>query len=191
MRSSSYLLLCGAALGLASCNAISSIQKPLGMGIFDPLKGPGSQSDAAEEPFAPFLAVSYTPGQWIETSMPNSTFFRAISKGDATADKVLQVGTPLKYISTMGSYVKVELDSGDVGFVPEIMVTGRVAVEDVPIIPPPLAPLEALASPEDGFVPIAPGERPDFDDPSLPPVVPESATLPEAPAPPRVDGITD
>lgn len=215
MKTSSYLLLMGAALGLASCGAIKSVQKPLGEGSFDPLKGPGSQSSSTSS-LAPTSGVSLPPGQWIETSMPNSTFFREIPKGDATADKVLQSGSPLKYISTKGSYVKVELNSGDVGYVPEIMVTDRLAMPDIPSIPPPLVPVIPSNIDDDGFAPITPGDGSNFDlptppppagaisdvpaiDPTLPeiPAVPAAPTAPElpaapnVPAPPTVEGVTD
>lgn len=142
--------------------------------------------------------------------MPNSTFFREIPKGDATADKVLQSGSPLKYISTKGSYVKVELDSGDVGYVPEIMVTDRLAMPDIPSIPPPLAPVVPPNVDDDGFAPITPGDGSNFSLPTPPPPsapevssVPEAPALPEVPAapelpsapsvpaPPTVDGVTD
>lgn len=142
--------------------------------------------------------------------MPNSTFFRVIPKGDATADMVLQAGSPLKYISSKGFYVKVELDSGDVGYVPEIMVTDRLATPDIPSIPPPLLPAAPSDVDNDGFAPIAPGEAPNFGlptqplpagvipdapstNPTLPeiPAAPELPSVPSVPVPPTVDGVTD
>lgn len=130
--------------------------------------------------------------------MPNSTFFKAIPKGDATADKVLQVGAPLKYISTKGSYVKVELESGDVGYVPEIMVTDRATVSAIPDIPPPIVPDAPPIPDEDGFVPVAPGEIPGSTLVIPPPKSTElGAPAVEAPPiltvplPPKVDGVTD
>ena len=68
--------------------------------------------------------------------MPNAFFFRSIPKGNARADKVLAVATPLKVVSSKGAYVKVELDSGDVGYVPEIMG----APSGTGIAPPPEVP---------------------------------------------------
>ncbi|MFT6498319.1 MAG: hypothetical protein ACJAT6_000447 [Akkermansiaceae bacterium] len=75
--------------------------------------------------------------------MPNAFFFRSIPKGNARADKVLAVATPLKVVSSKGAYVKVELDSGDVGYVPEIMVIERGGPSEAPGIgpvPPPVDP---------------------------------------------------
>lgn len=219
MQTLSFLLFSGAALGLVSCSAISNVQKALVDGAFNPLKGPGSQSNSSSMSSLDFTSgVSFMPGQWIEASMPNTTFFLTIPQGDATADKILQSGTPLKYILTKASYVKVELDSGDIGFVPENMVTDRAAVADIPIVPRSITPLEAPVLPDDGFVPVAPGDDPNFRVPNIPPIVPDipslDPTLPalpvtpsaekakeaaealseaatEAPAPPKVDGVTD
>lgn len=67
--------------------------------------------------------------------MANSTFFKQIPKGNATADQVLGAGTPMKVITAQGTYVKVELESGDIGFVPEMMVATQAVPSDVPIVP--------------------------------------------------------
>ena len=195
MKTPKNLLLSGVALGLASCGAIKNVQQPLSdNGSFDPLSGPGNQSSSSSRSsnLNASSGVSFTPGQWIETSMPNSAFFKVIPKGDATADKVLQVGAPLKYISTQGSYVKVELDSGDVGYVPEIMVTDRAAAASLPNIPPPIVPDAPPIPDEDGFVPVAPGEIPGATLPvpspssTVPGTPSVESTLPEVPSTPAV-----
>lgn len=157
----------GLAVALVSCGALKNFQQPMGGSTgFDPLAAPGAlqNNSAVVVPTAP----SYTSGQWVETSMPNATFFRNVPSGNATADKMLAVATPVKVISTSGTYVKVELDSGDVGFVPEIMVAERSAASIVPLPPPP----------RDGVAP----------EPEIPglPVTP----LPDVAPPPEVPGIT-
>ncbi|MGC6425660.1 MAG: hypothetical protein ACON5H_01540 [Akkermansiaceae bacterium] len=193
MKTAKYLLLSAAALGLASCSAIRNVQQPFGNGgLFDPLSGPGNQSSSSSDSqFNATSGVSFTPGQWIETSMPNSTFFQVIPNREATADKVLQVGTPMKYISTTGSYVKVELDSGDVGYVPEIMVTDRASLAVLPDIPPPIAPDAPPVPEEDGFIPIAPVESPGATLPIPPASESTLPGVPETPTPPKVEGVTD
>ena len=108
--------------------------------------------------------------------MPNATFFRIVPSGNATADKMLAVATPMKVISTSGTYVKVELDSGDVGFVPEIMVAERSAASVAPLVPPPV----------DG---VPPAVAPEPEIPGLP-VTPPPASLPDVAPPPEVPGIT-
>jgi len=182
MNSPHILTLGGLAVALVSCGALKKFEQPLnGSSGFDPLSAPGmgQNNSAVVVPTAP----SYQPGQWLETSMPNATFFRVIPTGAATADKMLTVATPLKVISTSGTYVKVELDSGEVGFVPEIMVAERSADSSVPVAPPPI----------DGLAPL-PDVAPDPEIPGLPvapppvPVVP--APVPDVAPPPEVPGIT-
>jgi len=220
MTSPSLLTLGGLALALASCGSLKNLNQPLsGNGNFDPLSSPGSSSTGSSAIAAP-TSASYKPGQWVETSMPNATFFRSIPKGNARADKVLAVSTPLKVVSNKGTYVKVELDSGDVGYVPEIMVIERGNPGEVPVtdpttpipefgsVPPPVDPSDisgdGLAPPP--VVPSIPPPVPEVpavpdlpalpDAPPLPevetPPVPENVpTVPDVAPPPEVPGITD
>ncbi len=182
MKPSHYLLLGGATVLLNSCGALKNVQQPLSSdGSFDPLSAPGSQSSQGAGSYAAPSTSSYTPGQWIETSMPNSTFFRVIPKGNATADKVLQAGVPLKYISSEGSYTRVELDSGAVGFVPEIMVIERATGSGTLVtgaVAPPLLSGDMAVPSSDPFIPPSSFPAPDA------PVLPEIPTLPNTPVTP-------
>ncbi|HBE96544.1 MAG TPA: hypothetical protein DDW68_05175 [Verrucomicrobiales bacterium] len=165
----------GLTVALVSCGALKNFQQSMGGSTgFDPLAAPGAlqKNSAVVVPTAP----SYTSGQWVETSMPNATFFRNVPSGNATADKMLAVATPMKVISTSGTYVKVELDSGDVGFVPEIMVAERSAASVAPLVPP-------LG---DGVAPVV---APEPEIPGLPLTSPP-APLPDVAPPPEVPGIT-
>ncbi|MEJ6724861.1 MAG: hypothetical protein QNK80_09065 [Akkermansiaceae bacterium] len=182
MKPSHYLLLGGATVLLNSCGALKNVQQPLSSdGSFDPLSAPGSQSSQGAGSYAAPSTSSYIPGQWIETSMPNSTFFRVIPKGNATADKVLQAGVPLKYISSEGSYTRVELDSGAVGFVPEIMVIERATGSGTLVtgaVAPPLLSGDMAVPSSDPFIPPSSFPAPDA------PVLPEIPTLPNTPVTP-------
>ena len=182
MKPSHYLLLGGATVLLNSCGALKNVQQPLSSdGSFDPLSAPGSQSSQGAGSYAAPSTSSYTPGQWIETSMPNSTFFRVIPKGNATADKVLQAGVPLKYISSEGSYTRVELDSRAVGFVPEIMVIERATGSGTLVtgaVAPPLLSGDMAVPSSDPFIPPSSFPAPDA------PVLPEIPTLPNTPVTP-------
>ena len=197
MKTPYYLFLGGATLLLSSCGALKNVQKPLSSdGSFDPLTSPGSQkkkssSSSSSSSFSAPTSVSYTPGQWVETSMPNSTFFSAIPKGNATADKVLQAGVPLKFISSKGSYVKVELDSGQVGYIPEIMVIERSPSGAVTPSAPPLPPVDNTVPTSTPFVPPsvlpeAPVNPADNVLPEIPTIPNESPVIPSAPATPTV-----
>jgi hypothetical protein len=200
----SLFLLSGAVLLLASCGAMSGVRRPIGDGAFDPLTGPGiSSGNSSVDALSHLGGVSYQPGQWVETSMPNSAFFREIPKGNATADKILQAGAPLKYISSKGIYLKVELESGDVGFVPEIMVADRSALPAVPVLPGGAARSNPPVADDEGFAPPVPAELPGATLPGadavpvLPAVPPAPAlpvappVVPDFPEPPKVEGVTD
>ena len=94
---------------------------------------------------------AYTPGQWLETTLPSTAFFHSIS-ANGQPSKTLPMGTVLKVISTEGTYVQVELESGDVGYVPAIMVAERPAAGQVPIVP--LGPDDFVPPPVPGLGPI-------------------------------------
>lgn len=199
---SPYLLTLGSlTLALASCGSFKNLNRPLS-GQFDPLSSPGPTSENRSAMVAP-TSPSYKRGQWVVTSMDNATFFRAIPRGGASADRVLSAGTPMKVVSSTGTYVKVELDTGDVGYVPEIMVTDR-KTADIPApgvvpefgsVPPPVEPdlvtpgIDAPPGFPDGPPPVP--AVPDF--PVAPaPSIPESVpTVPGIAPPPTVPGVTD
>jgi len=146
-----YLLLAASTLPFCSCSQIAStLNEPISSD-YNPLDGPsvGITRSSNVQPTGP----NYRPGQWVETVMPNATFFRKIPRGSATADRVLKLGTPLKVISTKSSYLRVELEGGLVGFVPAIMVDDPATASDnSPFLPPPpSAPLERKNS--GSFVP--------------------------------------
>ncbi len=157
MKKSTILPL-AATLSLASCAELASnLQQPI-TSDYNPLDGPNAPR-LRNQGFQP-TGPTFKPGEWVETAMPNSTFFFKIPRGNATADQVLSKGLPLKVISTKGSYVKVELEGGSVGYVPAIMVAEpSISTDSSPFLPPP--PTAPLQRSNDSFSP-----------PSLPNVAP-------------------
>jgi hypothetical protein len=111
-------------LGLSSCDTMSG---PINGGDFDPLRAPGRGSRAGAATSAPFTA-----GQFVRAAIDNTAFFKNRPSGDADADQVLPRGTSMKVISISGSYVKTELDSGEVGFVPAVMLENPTNSPDLP-----------------------------------------------------------
>lgn len=184
MKTSAILGFGGLSCLLVSCGGMKGLNGPLSSD-FDPLSSPGTSSSSSDSPKV--IAPTYQAGQWVETVMPDAAFFRAIPQGNARADKVLPLATPMKVISTKGTHVKVELDSGEVGFVPEIMVIAKGGNSPSPVapdfgpVPPPVDP--ALVPPDPG-VPVDPTGT---TVPPIPGVVPEP--VPEVPTPvvPPVD----
>lgn len=150
---------------LISCD---SFNKPLGgSDAYNPLDAPGGTvSTQAEDPYGP----AFTPGTFLQTVSPSTAFFLNYPKEDDQPSKILPDYTDVKVISTKGSYVKVEVvDSGQVGYVPSVMLGEKRSPEEVPVNP----------SPTD--VPLVPGEAPD---PEVPPTVPPTAA--DAPGAPPV-----
>ena len=100
-------------LGLAACDTMT---RPITNGDFDPLRPPGSIKPITNP------GATFTAGQFVRSIMDNTAFFKNRPKGDSDADKLLPRGTSMKVISQSDSYLKVELDSGEVGFVPSVML---------------------------------------------------------------------
>lgn len=180
-----------AALGLASCDTMTG---PVTSGDFDPLRPPGGNisQNASASP-------AFSAGQFVRAVMDNTAFYKVRPKGDADADKLLKRDTSMKVISTSGSYVNVELDSGEVGFVPAVMLedpnaapqTLSAAPGEYQVYPPlpgsgigePLPTIDPAGLPPEGAIPTV--IDPDAPHPStpVPPVTPTTDTFP-APVPP-------
>lgn len=155
MKFTTGVLALFAVGSLTNCNQIAATFNEPISSDYNPLDGPSVQRSSNVQTAG--NRPSYNPGQWIETIMPNSTFFVRFPKGNATADQILPLGTPLKVVSFKDSFVKVELESGYVGYVPQIMVGQNSLAEDnSPFLPgvaapqpiTPLAPTPAPAIPD-------------------------------------------
>lgn len=115
-------LSAAAVLSLAACDTIN---QPITSGDYDPLRPPGSNMGARVSTGPVFSA-----GQFVRSTMDNTAFFKNRPNGDGDADKLLKRATSMKVISSNGSYLKVELDSGEIGFVPSVMVEDPKAVRN-------------------------------------------------------------
>ncbi|MEO8614024.1 MAG: hypothetical protein ABI600_02700 [Luteolibacter sp.] len=111
-----------AALSLAACETLN---RPITSGDYDPLRPPGSTTGPRVSTGPVFSA-----GQFVRATMDNTAFFKNRPNGDADADKLLKRATSMKVISNSGSYLKVELDTGEVGFVPSVMVEDPKAAQN-------------------------------------------------------------
>jgi hypothetical protein len=166
---SAVIVLC-----LTACDTMTG---PITSGDFDPLRPPGGNSNlpAAQGPV-------FNAGQFVKSSMDNTAFFKNRPKGEADADKLLPRGTSMKVISSSDSYVKVELDSGEIGFVPSVMLENPNAAFSAPSSNPNefqvYPPVGGMAQP----LPNVPaGEKP--PEGAIPTVIdPEAPVQPPAPA---------
>ena len=164
-----------AVLLLAGCETFN---QPISGGDFDPLRPPGGNINLNTN-----TAPLFKAGQFVRAAMDNTAFFKNRPKGEADADKLLPRGTSMKVISISDSYVKVELDSGEVGFVPAIMVEDPNAA----VALPPANPNEIQVYPPlGGFgepIPTVPaGEAP--PEGAIPTVIDPEAPAPGNPVPP-------
>jgi hypothetical protein len=172
-------------VALVSCESMTG---PLSGGDFDPLAPPGSNRTIAVA-----SNNGFTQGQFVRAAMNDTAFFLKRPSGDAEANKLLKLDTQVKVISNEGAYAKVELDSGEVGFIPAVMLTDPNAPPaGLPGAPgevqvyPPLTPV----SPTDNTLPAVPpsevppgGSIPAVIDPTAPPVPTPGAAL-GTPVPP-------
>lgn len=189
------------AIAVLSLVACESMTGPITSGDFDPLRPPGGNVSTSVQTNPAFKA-----GQFVRASMDNTAFFKVRPKGDADADKLLVRGTSMKVISYSGSYVRVELDSGEVGFVPSVMLEDPNAAAtltpatnpgEYQVYPPlpggpgiggPLPPLDPAGLPPEGAIPtVIDPEAPGATTP-VPPVTPPTAET--FPAPPAVQPST-
>lgn len=180
------------------------MNRPITSGNFDPLSKPGAgMNDAAVN------STAFRPGQFVRAIMDNTAFFSARPKGDSDADKLLTRGTSMKVISASDSYVKVELDSGEVGWVPALMLEdpnavtnhaggfGAVNPGEYQVYPPTggyggeLPPVNPGEMPPEGSIPtVIDPEAPTSPGPIPPVTVPDNAfpTPPPLPEPVQPNG---
>jgi hypothetical protein len=177
-----------AVLGFIGCENIGG---PIsGDADFNPLRSPGSGSGLNAVGVTTFSA-----GQFVRAAIENTAFFRERPRGDADADKLLKRDTSMKVISTSGSYVKVELDSGEVGFVPMVMLEVQNSSASDPLTNPgeyqvypplpsggpgePLPIIDPAGLPPEGSIPqVIDPDAPSVEVP-VPPVTPPNGTFPQ------------
>lgn len=160
----SSAVLASLALALVSCE---TGELNTG-GSFDPLSAPGSGRSI------PTAATGLRPGSFARTLTDNAAFFSKRPKGDAQADRQLPANTEVKVISDDGSFVKVELNSGEVGFIPSVLVSDQSAAD-------PATSPDAIQvyPPVPGTLPTG---VPDPSIPTIPPVIdPEAPAIPDVP----------
>lgn len=176
------LLAAPFALAFTACNPTGASFDTSGV---DPLRPPAGKVDTTD------YGTALKPGEFATAAIDNTAFYKAKPKEDQDADKLLKQGTQMKIVSLSGSFTKVELDSGEVGFVPTVMIsTGESELSpldgasDIPI---PMINLDSevplpVLDPE-ATTPVAPGGLPPVESGSLPPVEPVPATPePEKPS---------
>ncbi len=159
-------------------------------GDFDPLRPPGGNVSSGVKTTPTFKA-----GQFVRAAMDNAAFFKVRPNGDADADKLLTRGTSMKVITDSASYVKVELDSGEIGFVPSVMLEDPNAAVQMPLTNPgeiqvypplpggpgiggPLPLVDPAGLPPEGAIPTVIDPDAPANNAPVPPVTPITDTFP-------------
>jgi hypothetical protein len=177
------LLSAAALLGLTGCETMN---QPISSSGFDPLLVPGGGTGQ------PTARAGFKAHDLVRAAMDNTAFYKKKPKDNADADRLLARGTGMKVIRASGSYLQVELDAtGEVGYVPEVMVESAVAQPAAGLLPgtgeyqvyPPLPTDGQL--PTDGSITPAPeppgGPIPTVIDPARPTEIPKVPDVPETP----------
>ena len=180
----SSTLLAAACFAMVGCE----FGGPYESSGFDPLDAAGGVGTDL-----PVQSSGRQPGEFVNASGSGTAFFKSKPAGDANADRLLVAGTPMKVISDDGSYVKVELDSGEIGYVPSVMVMGEndadsyATGDEYQIYPPvdEVVPLEADPN-EDSDIPVLPPTI-DPDAPADLPALPDDAPTPGLGAEPPLE----
>ncbi|MCW1883123.1 hypothetical protein OKA04_00180 [Luteolibacter flavescens] len=178
-----FLTLAPLALVMASCETGTVTTG----GDFNPLGPPGSTRTAT------VAARGLKPGSYVHSSM-EAAFFKTRPSGDATAEKLLPSNTEMKVITDDGSYAKVELASGEVGFVPSVLIgeasaPAGASVDAIQVYPPAPGSIPPVIDPGIPTIPpVIDPEAPVIQDippvPEIEPVVPPAAEPEPAPLPP-------
>jgi hypothetical protein len=168
-----YALMGLTVVSLSSCgNFATSLNSQNFDPDLNPLDSPGSRNRNDLIDSDP----QFAPGSWVEVTDPNAAIYRRVPRDNEQPDYSLRPGTPLKIIGGQGTYVKVETESGQIGYVPAIMVGTKPTGNDLPLVSPEPNDFPSSIDPID---PINPTE-------SVPPI--GSETLDPLPSLPPVEG---
>jgi hypothetical protein len=162
------ITIASAAVGVALLGC-GDFNRPISSGDFDPLGTPGSMRSTLDS------VNGFRGGQFVRAIMDNTAFYSKRPKSDTDADKLLPRGTSMKVITQSDNYVKVELDSGEIGFVPAIMVEDPNQIPDMSLygnpnefqVYPPVGGFEPLPEVPQGEMPPE-GSIPTVIDPEAP-----------------------
>lgn len=124
-----------AAFATCAAFTVVSCEDMNGLGSnssFDPLAVPGGPSAEVEVIGGP---QRLRPGSFVTAAIDNTAFYNQRPGPEAEADKLLKRGTSMRIISTSDGFHRVELDSGEIGFVPGVMVQPASASTE-PVVQP-------------------------------------------------------
>lgn len=129
---------------LISCASVNSVtqqlQSPLSVKD-DPLGSPLKNVKKTAADSNSNLGVVFPAGSLVETALPNAEFFNKYPLFGRKPSSTLGVSTSAKVLSQRGSYTKVELSSGDVGYIPSVSLIEKIDYEPSYVAPEDSAPI--------------------------------------------------
>lgn len=153
-----FLYATCAILALNSCQTFQKLHQPL-TGGYDPLHSAGYKNDSsnnstdesqnsANPEFYDMDTASkskvqqLSKGEFATANMDQTPFFLKKTDGTSKADKLLANSTSVKIIDSESSFTKVELNSGEIGYVPTLMLnssnkTKKTEKSSTPVTPIP------------------------------------------------------
>lgn len=185
MTNMKHLLWLSTVLGVLTASSCSDYESPFGGGGFDPLSTAGYRPQRGESVAAG--NYDFSSGQFVTAASNSTAFFSKKPTGNADADELLAAGTTMRVIKSDGSFVKVELDSGKVGYVAAALLLESQQTQSAPsgteIAAPLPSELQPGIAPSDTAqgVPLPP-TAPNATDP-LPPSSLDSKTSSPSPLP--------
>lgn len=121
------------------------------------------------------IDTGYRAGEFVTAVMDNTGFYKERPEGEANADKLLKANTSMKVISDDGSFVKVELDTGEVGYVSTVQVMGENEGSNLP----PGSEVQVWPPVDGGPIPVADPSEADPDVPLVPTDIDPDAPIDE------------
>jgi hypothetical protein len=179
-----------AILGTLLASSCADFETPFSGGSFDPLSTAGYRQQRDES--ASGGNYQFSSGQYVTAASNSTAFFRKKPTGNADADELLSAGTTMRVIKSEGSFVKVELDSGKVGYVAAALLLESQQSMPAPLGADPAQPLPSGLQP--GVAPTDLGEGaplPPIAPPTsgeLPPSSLDPKSAPEVPLPEPAKG---
>ena len=180
-----YQMWISVVLGTVLASSCADFEAPFSGGGFDPLSTAGYRQRRDES--AAGGNYQFSSGQFVTAASNSTAFFSEKPTGNADAEELLSAGTTMRVIKSDGSFVKVELDSGKVGYVAAALLLESQQAMTAPLGNELAQPLPSGLQP--GVVPAELGEGapiPPIAPPAsgeLPPSSLDPKSHPEAPLP--------
>ena len=138
---------------VTSCSSFNQpISDTLGSNPLD-TAGSTASSTPGSKPSTPPV-TRHSPGVFLQTTSSNTPLFSKFPRSSDQPDSTLGNSTKVKVISSKGSYTKIEtVKSGQVGYVPSVMLGKQRSSNEIAVIPGGSFVKEDSFIPDNSYVP--------------------------------------